>query len=189
MGFDKSRRVHEAIRESWKSIAARRRQGSAPRIWLVIAAEYREVKVSSAAHACDVREHLTFGDHLAWPKSRSRPHVPVLREDYALRSLVPDEHPAFKDWIHDVAGDHPVGGCPHRLDTRADVDTCVKPDRPRRRAASKDSAVANCATGCQIRGSAGPRWAEEAGNSRLAGLMPSTAEQGRRRTLWSRRWK
>lgn len=167
MGFDKSRRVHEAIRESWKSIAARRRQGSAPRIWLVIAAEYREVKVSPAAHACDVREHLTFRDHLAWPKSRSRPHVPVLREDCALRSLVPDEHPAFEDWIHDVAGDHPVGGCPHRLDTRADVDTCVKPDRPRRRAASKDSAVAKAPLAAKseaVRGPGGQRKLEIVGS-------------------------
>ena len=142
MRLDERRCVDEAIRKRGEPIATGRGQCPAPRIRLVVAEENCEVKMSPAAHAGDVREHLALGDHGAWPKSRSWPDMPVLGEDDALRSLVTDENTTAKSWIDYVADDHPIRGCSHRLDACANVDAGVEPDRTGRRAAPENCAVA-----------------------------------------------
>lgn len=149
MGFDECCRVDEAIREGWKSIARRRRQGSTPRICLVVAAEHREMEMGSTAHACDVREHLATGDDGARPEAGSRPDVPVLSEHNPLSGLMPDEDAALECRVDYVADDHSIGGSAHRLDAGTNVDTGVQPDRTIRCAAPQDGAIAKPPLGAE----------------------------------------
>ena len=100
------------------------------------------MQVGPAAHVGDVGEHLALRDHLAWTEARSWPHMPVLRDDGTLSGLVPDEDPALERRVDLVAGDHPVRRRPYRLDTGADVDSGMQPDRACRGTATKDCAVA-----------------------------------------------